>query len=423
MLEFLKNLFQKTQSAVLSTNWSTQQKKRGVLALLLILLLTAVHFTLLSTLNTLADKQARLFGFSMNKRLTEQSTPYLLEQNLIGLSVIVQRYTHDPLISYAAIYDGSHRILTEAGQEQFNSPYLYSSPIQYQDQQIIGHALILLDSSKMQKMISSTLYYFWRWVFLISGLSLLVFIAFKHHYEIQAFLYQQREQLIAKSQRYKQQPTQKTTDTNTQNQEHYFELSFSAANYNTLKSALTPSYLENCFAHYLQLCQQACELYHGKNSCTQKPNITVQFFINDINNQQAIEKAYFDAICTAELFLGLVEQHNNKARKNSRPAMAFQALLVSRKAHLNSVQWNYVLNEEEENEEATTAGKKKLDLNHLKSTGLFLANSDLAQLTVASRLLLESDNQDSPLVCVNTLSAQYRQLINRQIQHLLSQEA
>ena len=348
-------------------------------AIMSILTLSVMWSIVSSNLTSLVLDLSDTVGQSLASQTANASAELILAEDLLSLNVVITEVTKAPMINGAAIINTEHRFLAHAGEMDFsdeitqrnlnsiNSPSLitrglYVAPITFQDV-VAGHALIHLDKSLITSNINQSL----RWMSLatlcilfISIISALLLgkhitdpikhltkgtnalqrgnldyrIAEKRHDELGTLINRFNE--MAQGMKERQQLTQTF--------HRYLDRNIANDLLSNLDNPTIPTQYVNAsvlfvdIVGFTSMCEQLApeevgELlntyYHYTLKASNIFNGTVDKFIGDgvmiiFGAPQDDDQHSFNAVCCAQLLLGLVKSYNQVRKDINLPTIQFR---------------------------------------------------------------------------------------------------
>ena len=103
-----------------------------------------IFVTLFTEFSYRSTSQQTHFGRATASQLAHYIAPYVLENNLLSLNIVVSELASDEYIQFVAIYDESDRLIAQAGRES-GGTLSFSTEITFQDS-VIGFARVAVVS-------------------------------------------------------------------------------------------------------------------------------------------------------------------------------------------------------------------------------------------------------------------------------------
>lgn len=397
---------------------------------------------------------------TLSKQVSIQASEAIFSQDLLSLNVILSTLIKDPLIRYGAAYNLNNEIIAEQGFADTEQGQPLS--IRYQNE-VIGLLEIRLDRTTLDQSIGR-LYGLWfvlstllciigglvGWlsgrylgrkieqtqgqihklgeagaqvsIHTLAELNPLSQALAEHHQTLlgQAAVSQALNQFLGDTQ-HASDLSDSWTDTPPVKQ-HASVLFINPINLPVVQAQLSASEFASLLNQYYQLIHQATALYNGHVERRSGKGITVFFGVPTVDNKDC-----FHGVCSALLMIGLIKTFNHTRNQQQLPAIDFQLGL-----HGGSVTFTPM---DETDTPVTISQGSTLQLTErltrkAQANRLLISEYILTQGALAGQLILNKhenmaaygNEQALATYWVDNFTPNYQALIDRQVQHICSQQ-
>ncbi len=397
---------------------------------------------------------------TLSKQVSIQASEAIFSQDLLSLNVILSTLIKDPLIRYGAVYNLNNEIIAEQGFADTEQGQPLS--IRYQNE-VIGLLEIRLDRTTLDQSIGR-LYGLWfvlsTLLCIIGGLigwlsgrylgrkieqtqrqiqrlgeagaqmSIHTMAELKplsqtlaeHHQTLlgQAAVSQALNHFLGNPQHHSEL-NQGNSD-NTPIQQHAAALFINPINLPVVQAQLSASEFAALLNQYDQLIQQATALYNGHVERRSGKGITVFFGVPAIDNKDC-----FHGVCSALLMIGLINAFNQARNQRQLPVIDFQLGLHG--GNVTFTQLDEADTPANINQGSTLQLTERLT-RKAQANRLLISEYILTQGALAGQLILNkhesitdhNNEQTLATYWVDNFTPNYQALIDRQVQHICSQQ-
>ncbi|PCJ43411.1 MAG: hypothetical protein COA71_00630 [SAR86 cluster bacterium] len=418
---------------------------------ILILALSALWLLTTNNFKVNLQLQADELGVTLAEQAADSIIELVLANDLLGLNVVVSQLATNDSISQVTVFDVDNNILARAGENTSNSLInsSYNAEISLQNA-VAGSVLLELNSSSLNNNIDNIQLLFWGT--LTFGLMLAITTAFaltSHITQplesiIKAFkdpdegsikIDENRQDEVAELQtvcktlleKYQENRSHQLSLSSLGNSDSISEpsskimaslLVVKVVNVNTAIELLHPSTLSKLLNEYNFYLKQAAKLYGG----------SVQRFTGDsalvsFDTISCGEEHSFNAICSAQLFLRLMQ-------KLSRMHHAKKAQALQFKLAIHSGETFYSVDSNNENSQALLGKSLETSFFLCKQSQpgqLLISETTYTQAGAGKRLhssdnfeiTMPTDNMSFMAYLLNSEMGPYSELLQKQSQHIL----
>ena len=352
--------------------------------LLMVFTVVAFWFTMTSALNNYLTQQTEVLGSSLATQASFNATQSILNNDLLSLNVLLTRLVIDDNILSARVYNKQDELLAEASSDNsmsYNSgaeirpnedSRVYSSSVKFRNE-IVGHVLITLDRTPSQNTLDHlnsllismaificalafvVVFLLSRWLFnpIIRTTEVLEALSHKHNDAILPNAsYREALELIASTKAvqavdwHKQEPLEESVETKEktlaapqlemdfdklfiEQNRRSCALFFKINHLEVWQQSMSPLQVANLLTPIYRALFHSSEIFLGQVHQHQG-NSAVIFY----RAQDCEESLYTNAVCTAQLFLGLIEQLMTSELYHDVPKIDFHFGLHQGNSHI-----------------------------------------------------------------------------------------
>ncbi|KZN12835.1 AhpA/YtjB family protein [Marinomonas sp. TW1] len=449
---------------------------------LMILTVCIFWYTMTHALSNYLSQQTEVLGSSLATQAAFNATQSILTNDLLSLNVLLNRLVVDENILSARVYNKKDELLAEADSsgagirsEQELRPSekrrVYSSSIKFRDE-IVGHVLITLDKTPAQATLQHLNNLLIGVAIFISTIALLFIVILTRWlfnpindirdalinldkkqrkstlvepvYKEARLLYQAVTETRPKKKAAKAISNTKTNTTETLPEEEIsqvekaqFEMNFDAIfeeskqrncllyfdilNLEKWHEDLSPLQVANLLTPIYRAMFQASETYLGQVHQYQNDAAIILF-----SAEHCEDNLYLNAVCTAELFIGLVEKLYENELYEEAPKLDFHLGL-----HQGNTQISHMIKADKlEPEKITGVLDKVAQLKKTEHINKLVITDDIFTLSqIQNRVftslpdIIEEDGEEILAYEVKGLSDKYSQQIQQYILDMTDSEA
>lgn len=373
-------------------------------------------------------------GKVIAQQLSNSSTEQVVHNDTLALSVILRQLVDDNHVVHAIIYTADNKLLAEAGKlpEEASTDYQqYSNKIMVQES-LAGTVQITLRTHNERQI---GLYTLSQWVWIIIGWSIIIFFASAAWI---AYLLRSTDNdnsadastTVNALQRILQtlnlnNSTESLPNT-THNDDTYWHIVRSAvlvlefSNLSMLLQRLNnktmAKLVDECYANM----ELSAKLYNGNLSGWLGKNVVICF--NGANNET---EHYFHAVCCAELIIGLTNYLNERLVKSNLPRIKLRAALHAGDLLTDT---DHALTQSPKHMISEIVSIATEICQHADHNQLLISDDLYTSDAIAQRIIISDPHVivleciDRPITTYSILDLQptYRELLTRQIQHLIT---
>ena len=442
-------------------------------AALMLLAVCIFWYTLTHALGDYLSQQTEVLGSSLATQAAFNATQSILTNDLLSLSVLLNRLVVDDNILSARVFNKKDELLAEADSNDINtlsqqdfrpndSQRIYSSSIKFRDK-IVGHVLITLNKTPAQEtlehlnslLLSAAIFISVIGIFTIVFVTKWLFFpinqaqnALRHYsnghtsIDLPSVVYKEARELFASVALVQSTPrvelsseanSEEKADTEAkaraqfeinfdaifeESKQHSCILYFDITNLEAWHEDMTPIQVANLLTPIYRAMFQASETYLGQ--VHQYKNDSAIILFSAVNS---VDNLYIDAVSTAQLFLGLIDKLFENELYADTPELHF---------HLGLHQGNqYVTNMVQENtfepEEIETLLDNIHHLSKSESNNKLVISEDIFTLPyIQNRVftglpeIIEMDEKEIFAYEVKGMSDKYKNKIQKHIAQITS---
>lgn len=415
-----------------SSNNSRFKISVGIAVLLAITVLPClyfINFVIPQSQNSQFDDLGKVIA----QQLANSSTEQTVHKDTLGLSVILHQLVDSGSVVHATIYSADNEMLAEAGtlpEETAMNYRTYSNNIMVQES-LAGIASVTLHTNTTSRIGFYTLS---QWVWIILAWSFFAFIItavwMTHLLRPANTTNGENESTVKTLQRILQ-----TLNPNTSTQAEEVETPDTDAYWHIVRSGVLvlefsnlsmllqrlnnktmAKLVDECYANM----EMSAKLYNGNLSGWLGKNVVICF--NGSNDET---EHYFHAVCCAELIIGLTHYLNERLAKSNLPKIKLRAALHSGDLLTDA---DHLLTQAPKHMISEIVSIATEICQHAEHNQLLISDDLYTSDAIAQRIIVSDPHVvvleciDRPITTYSILDLQptYRELLTRQIQHLIT---